>query len=44
MRTNKFNHMDENAILGKIAHLTTVQIALGFASCHFPVAAQFVSK
>ena len=29
--------------LGKIA-LTTVQIALGFASCNFPVAMQFFPK
>ena len=37
------NHMDESAIWKKIA-LTTVQIALGFASCNFPVAVHFFPK
>ena len=35
--------MDQSAILGKFA-LTTVQIALGFASCNFSVAMQFFPK
>ena len=36
--------MDERAILGGKCALTTVQIALGFASCNFPVAMQFFPK
>ena len=32
-----------SAVLGKNA-LTTVQIALGFTSCNFPVAAQYFLK
>ena len=36
------NHMDENVILGKIA-LTTVQIALSFTLCNFPVANQITN-
>ena len=32
------NHMDKSAILRKAYILPTVQIALGFVSCNFPVA------